>query len=246
VAIAATTQIGDQGLTLGRRPALLAGLPKTTPGYSVDRMCAGAMTAVTTLRRSDRLRRHRRRHRRRRRAHGPPPHGRGRGPQPADRRRPNRRPVGAGDGQDRREPARPLPAADQGAADAFAVGSQDKLAAAYAAGKIQPDLVPVATRSAEQGWGLDVSTSRRGPAPPSRTSAPQDPLPSPRSGHRRQCGRPQRRRDRLLAGRRGHRRRAGAAQARCAWSPSPSSAWSPRSWASARSPLRRRRCARPA
>ncbi|MCB1252372.1 MAG: acetyl-CoA C-acyltransferase, partial [Austwickia sp.] len=45
VAIAATTQIGDQGLTIGRTAALLAGLPKTTPGYSIDRMCAGAMTA---------------------------------------------------------------------------------------------------------------------------------------------------------------------------------------------------------
>ena len=48
VAIAATTQIGDQGLTLGRTAALLAGLPKSVPGYSIDRMCAGAMTAVTT------------------------------------------------------------------------------------------------------------------------------------------------------------------------------------------------------
>src|SRR5436305_10355545 len=49
VAIAATTQIGDQGLTLGRTAALLAGLPKTVPGYSIDRMCAGAMTAVTSV-----------------------------------------------------------------------------------------------------------------------------------------------------------------------------------------------------
>src|SRR3954467_13144809 len=48
VAIAATTQIGDQGLTIGRTAALLSGLPKTVPGYAVDRMCAGAMTAVTT------------------------------------------------------------------------------------------------------------------------------------------------------------------------------------------------------
>ena len=32
--------------------------------------------------------------------------------------------------------------------------SQEKTAAAYADGKIQPDLVPVATRSAELGWGL--------------------------------------------------------------------------------------------
>jgi acetyl-CoA acyltransferase len=48
VAIAATTQIGDQGLTIGRTAALLAGLPKSVPGYAIDRMCAGAMTAVTT------------------------------------------------------------------------------------------------------------------------------------------------------------------------------------------------------
>ena len=32
VAVAATTQIGDQGLTLGRLAAMLSGLPKTTPG----------------------------------------------------------------------------------------------------------------------------------------------------------------------------------------------------------------------
>ena len=48
VAIAATTQIGDQGLTIGRTAALLAGLPQSVPGYAIDRMCAGAMTAVTT------------------------------------------------------------------------------------------------------------------------------------------------------------------------------------------------------
>ncbi len=48
VAVAATTQTGDQGLTIGRTAALLAGLPKSVPGYAIDRMCAGAMTAVTT------------------------------------------------------------------------------------------------------------------------------------------------------------------------------------------------------
>jgi len=48
VAIAATTQTGDQGLTIGRSAAVLAGLPKSVPGYAIDRMCAGAMTAVTT------------------------------------------------------------------------------------------------------------------------------------------------------------------------------------------------------
>ena len=49
VAIAATTQQGDQGLTLGRTSAILAGLPMSVPGYAVDRMCAGAMTTVTTI-----------------------------------------------------------------------------------------------------------------------------------------------------------------------------------------------------
>src|SRR6187401_1872159 len=47
VAMAATAQVGDQGLTLGRDVALLAGLPHTVPGFAVDRMCAGALTAVT-------------------------------------------------------------------------------------------------------------------------------------------------------------------------------------------------------
>src|ERR1700721_3087995 len=42
----------------------------------------------------------------------------------------------------------------RGRADAYALGSQRKVAAAYAAGKIQPDLVPIAIRSAERGWGL--------------------------------------------------------------------------------------------
>ncbi len=48
VIMAATAQVGDQGLTLGRDVALLAGLPQTVPGFALDRMCAGALTAVTT------------------------------------------------------------------------------------------------------------------------------------------------------------------------------------------------------
>jgi acetyl-CoA acyltransferase len=47
VVFAATAQVGDQGLTLGRDVALLAGLPRTVPGFAVDRMCAGALTAIT-------------------------------------------------------------------------------------------------------------------------------------------------------------------------------------------------------
>ena len=61
VAIAATSQTGDQGLTLGRDVALLAGLPHTVPGFAVDRMCAGALTAVTAAAGeiADRVRSHR-------------------------------------------------------------------------------------------------------------------------------------------------------------------------------------------
>jgi acetyl-CoA acyltransferase len=47
VVMAATAQVGDQGLTLGRDVALLAGQPQSVPGFAVDRMCAGALTAVT-------------------------------------------------------------------------------------------------------------------------------------------------------------------------------------------------------
>ena len=48
VIYAATAQVGDQGLTLGRDVALLAGIPQSVPGFAVDRMCAGALTAVTS------------------------------------------------------------------------------------------------------------------------------------------------------------------------------------------------------
>ena len=47
VIFAATAQVGDQGLTLGRDVGLLAGLPQSVPGFAVDRMCAGSLTAVT-------------------------------------------------------------------------------------------------------------------------------------------------------------------------------------------------------
>jgi acetyl-CoA acyltransferase len=47
VVFAATAQVGDQGLTLGRDVALLAGIPQSVPGFALDRMCAGALTAVT-------------------------------------------------------------------------------------------------------------------------------------------------------------------------------------------------------
>ncbi|MBE1537625.1 thiolase family protein [Actinomadura algeriensis] len=154
VAIAATTQTGDQGLTIGRSAAVLAGLPKSVPGYAVDRMCAGAMTAVTTSGAGisfgsydvvvaggvEHMGRH--------------PMGEGVDPNPrflADKLvDPSALVMGstAENLHDR------YPQITKERADAYAVRSQQKVAAAYAAGKIQPDLVPTAVRSAERGWGL--------------------------------------------------------------------------------------------
>jgi acetyl-CoA acyltransferase len=157
VAIAATTQIGDQGLTMGRTAALLAGLPDTTPGYSIDRMCAGAMTAVTTTAGGiafgsydvviaggvEHMGRH--------------PMGEGVDPNP----RIVSEKIVDTDALVMGKTAENLhdryPTITKERADAYAVRSQQKTAAAYAAGKIQPDLVPVATRSAEEGWGLALT-----------------------------------------------------------------------------------------
>jgi acetyl-CoA acyltransferase len=153
VAIAATTQIGDQGLTIGRAAAVLAGLPKSVPGYAIDRMCAGAMTAVTTIAGSVALGsvdvaiaggvEHMGRH----------PMGEGVDPNP--------RFISEGlvdesalfMGMTAENLHDRFPAITKERADAYAAASQAKVAAAYAAGKIQPDLVPTAIRTKELGWG---------------------------------------------------------------------------------------------
>jgi acetyl-CoA acyltransferase len=154
VAIAATTQIGDQGLTLGRTASLLAGLPSTTPGYSVDRMCAGAMTAVTTTASAiafgaydvaiaggvEHMGRH--------------PMGEGVDPNPRIVAEKIVDPDALVMGKTAENLHDRFPHLTRERADAFAAGSQDKLAKAYADGRIQPDLVTMATRHAELGWGL--------------------------------------------------------------------------------------------
>ncbi len=66
--------------------------------------------------------------------------------------------------------------------DAYAAASQQKYAAAVAAGAIAPDLVPVATRSAELGWGLAVSDQ---PPRPGTTAAAIAGLPTPFRPHGR-------------------------------------------------------------
>jgi acetyl-CoA acyltransferase len=154
VAVAATTQIGDQGLTLGRMASLLAGLPKTTPGYSVDRMCAGALTAVTTTATSiafgaidvaiaggvEHMGRH--------------PMGEGVDPNPRIVAEKLVDPSALVMGKTAENLHDRFPHLTKERSDAFAVGSQDKLAKAYANNQIQPDLVPVATRHQELGFGL--------------------------------------------------------------------------------------------
>ena len=154
VAIAATTQIGDQGLTLGRTAALLAGLPKSVPGFSIDRMCAGAMTAVTSVSAGiafgaydvavaggvEHMGRH--------------PMGEGVDPNPRflSEKLVDTSALVMGSTAENLHDR--FPHITKERCDAFAVSSQDKVAKAYAEGKVQPDLVEVATRSVEKGWGL--------------------------------------------------------------------------------------------
>ena len=154
VAIAATTQIGDQGLTIGRTAALLAGLPNTVPGYAVDRMCAGAMTAVTTAAGGigvgaydvvlaggvEHMGRH--------------PMGEGVDPNPRflAERLVDESALQMGSTAENLHDR--FPALTRARADAYAVRSQEKYAKALADGVIQADLVLVATRDADAGWGL--------------------------------------------------------------------------------------------
>ena len=163
VAIAATTQIGDQGLTLGRTAALLAGLPETTPGFSIDRMCAGAMTAACVVSSGigvgaydiaiaggvEHMGRH--------------PMGEGVDPNPRFISEKIVNPEALQMGMTAENLHDRFPQLTKERADAFAFASQQKTAKAYADGKIQPDLVPVAIRTAEKGWGL--ATADEGPRP---------------------------------------------------------------------------------
>ncbi len=154
VAIAATTQIGDQGLTIGRTAALLAGLPKTVPGYAIDRMCAGAMTAVTSVAGGIAMGaydiaiaggvEHMGRH----------PMGEGVDPNPRILAEKLVDPSALVMGATAENLHDRVPHVTKQRADAFALASQQKTAKAYANGKLQPDLVSVALRDPEAGWGL--------------------------------------------------------------------------------------------
>ena len=154
VAIAAATQTGDQGMNIGRSVSILAGIPKSVPGYSIDRWCAGALTAVTTIAGGINMGaydlaiaggvEHMGNH----------PMGDGMDPNPrylAEK-------IVDTDALQMGATAERLhdkfPHLTKERSDKYALASQQKTAAAYSANKIQPDLIPVATRNVEAGWGV--------------------------------------------------------------------------------------------
>ena len=154
VAIAAATQTGDQGMNIGRSVSILAGIPKSVPGYSIDRWCAGALTAVTTIAGGINMGaydlaiaggvEHMGNH----------PMGDGMDPNPRylAEKLVDTDALQMGATAERLHDK--FPHLTKERADKYALASQQKTAAAYAANKIQPDLIPVATRTTELGWGM--------------------------------------------------------------------------------------------
>jgi acetyl-CoA acyltransferase len=163
VAIAAATQTGDQGMNIGRSAALLSGLPNTVPGYSIDRWCAGALTAVTTIAGAIAMGtneiaiaggvEHMGNH----------PMGEGLDPNPRylAERIVEQDALAMGATAERLHDR--FPQLTKERADRYAMNSQVKTAKAYADGKIQRDLIPTAARSAELGW--TVATIDEAPRP---------------------------------------------------------------------------------
>ena len=154
VAIAAATQSGDQGMNIGRSASILAGLPISVPGYSIDRWCAGAMTAVTTLAGSIAMGandlvlaggvEHMGNH----------PMGDGMDPNPRylAEKIVDTDALNMGSTAERLHDR--FPQLTKERADKYALASQSKTQAAYQAGVIQKNLIPMAVRSAETGWGV--------------------------------------------------------------------------------------------
>lgn len=154
VAIAAATQTGDQGMNIGRSVSILAGIPKTVPGYSIDRWCAGALTAVTTIAGGINMGaydlaiaggvEHMGNH----------PMGDGIDPNPRYLAEKIVDTDALQMGMTAERLHDKFPQLTKERADKYALASQQKTAAAYADNKIQPDLIPVATRNVELGWGI--------------------------------------------------------------------------------------------
>lgn len=162
VGVAATTQQGDQGLTLGRTVSMLAGIPVTVPGFALDRMCAGALTVASFMGAAigsgqydlavaggvEHMGRH--------------PIGLDADPNPRFVAEKLVSPDALNMGNTAERLHDRFPELTKERADRFGMLSQQKLQAAYDRGDIQPDLIPVATRSAA-GWGLATEDEGRRP-----------------------------------------------------------------------------------
>ncbi len=163
VAIAAATQTGDQGMNIGRSATLLAGLPNTVPGYSIDRWCAGALTAVTTIAGAiafgsndiaiaggvEHMGNH--------------PMGELMDPNPRylAEKIVEQDALAMGSTAERLHDR--FPTITKERADKYALNSQLKTTKAYEAGLIQRDLIPMAARNAELGW--TIATVDEAPRP---------------------------------------------------------------------------------
>ena len=163
VAIAAASQAGDQGMNIGRSASLLAGIPNTVPGYSIDRWCAGALTATTTVAGAISM--------------GAIDIALAGGVEHM-----GNHPIGALVDPNPRYLAEKIvdtdalsmgataerlhdrfPAITKERTDRFAMNSQLRTVKAYEEGKIQRDLIPTAARSEELGW--TIISADEGPRP---------------------------------------------------------------------------------
>ncbi|CBT76204.1 MULTISPECIES: thiolase family protein [Glutamicibacter] len=156
ISIAATTQSGDQGLTLGRTVGLLSGIPKSVPGFAIDRMCAGAMTAVTATAGGiafgaydvviaggvEHMGNH--------------PMGAGADPNPRFLSERIVDPQALNMGNTAENLHDRFPQITKERADRYAVSSQAKLAKAYENQQIQADLIPVAAKRPGDGWAVNT------------------------------------------------------------------------------------------
>jgi acetyl-CoA acyltransferase len=163
VAIAAATQTGDQGMNIGRSASLLAGLPNTVPGYSIDRWCAGALTATTTIAGQISMGaidlalaggvEHMGNH----------PMGELMDPNPRYLAEKIVDPDAMSMGATAERLHDRFPSITKERADRYALNSQMKTAKAYEEGLIQRDLIPTAARSEELGW--TIVSADEGPRP---------------------------------------------------------------------------------
>lgn len=163
VAIAAATQTGDQGMNIGRSASLLAGLPNTVPGYSIDRWCAGALTATTTVAGQISMGaidlalaggvEHMGNH----------PMGELMDPNPRYLAEKIVDPDAMSMGATAERLHDRFPTITKERADRYAYNSQMKTAKAYEQGLIQRDLIPTAARSEELGW--TIVSADEGPRP---------------------------------------------------------------------------------